>query len=53
MLECLLKLIGYGIFGYFYSGWNKFDFFVVCASILDIVLDVLGSSKISFLKVGP
>ena len=51
--ECLLKLMGYGFFGYFYSGWNKFDFFVVCASIVDIVLDLLGSSTISFLKIGP
>jgi len=51
--ECALKLLGYGIFGYFYSGWNRFDFFVICTSLLDIILDQLGSNTISFLKVGP
>ena len=35
------------------SDWNKFDFFVVCASILDFALEISGSSTISFLKVGP
>lgn len=51
--ECVLKLFGYGFSGYFYSGWNRFDFFVVCTSIIDIVLDVMGSNTISFLKFGP
>lgn len=39
MAECVLKLLGYGFFGYFYSGWNRFDFFVICTSLLDIILD--------------
>lgn len=51
--ESVLKLLAYGAKGYFYSGWNRFDFFVVCTSILDLVLDSLGSGTISFLKVGP
>ena len=51
--ECALKLFGYGFSGYFYSGWNRFDFFVVCTSIIDIILDVMGSNTISFLKFGP
>ena len=53
MAECALKLFGYGFFGYFYSGWNRFDFFVVCASLIDLALDLSGNSFISFLKVGP
>ena len=51
--EACMKLIGYGPKGYFYSGWNKFDFFVVSTSILDLVMDSLGQSFVSFLKVGP
>ena len=38
---------------YIKSDWNKFDFFVVCASLLDFALEISGSSTISFLKVGP
>ena len=53
MAECVLKLLGSGCFGSFYSDWNKFDFFVICTSLLDIILDQLGSGTISFLKVGP
>ncbi len=52
VIECICKLIAYNIKGYFHSGWNKFDFFVVCASILDFILGLLGNG-LSFLKVGP
>lgn len=37
VLECILKIIAFGPGGYFFNSWNKFDFFVVCASIVDIV----------------
>lgn len=40
--ECLLKIIAYGFSGYFFSGWNKFDFFVVMASIVDIIMSQMG-----------
>lgn len=53
IVEATLKLIGYGVKGYFYSGWNQFDFFVVSTSILDLVMSALGSSSLTFLKVGP
>lgn len=54
MAECVLKLAGYGFFGYFYSGWNRFDFFVVGTSILDILMEqFVGGAGIGFLKVGP
>lgn len=51
--EAILKIIAYGIRGYFHKGWNQFDFFVVCTSILDIIMNLLGNSFISFLKSGP
>jgi hypothetical protein len=40
--EAFLKIFAYGPRGYFYSNWNRFDFFVVCTSILDIALDYSG-----------
>ncbi len=52
-LELLLKLIVYGK-SYFLSGWNIFDFFVVSASVLDLILQYSGigsggASEISIL----
>ena len=42
--ELILKLMAYGK-DYFLSGWNIFDFFVVSASVLDIILQFSGSSS--------
>lgn len=44
ILELLLKIITYGR-AYFLSGWNVFDFFVVSASVLDIILQQSGISS--------
>ena len=41
IVEAALKFIAYGS-SYFESGWNKFDFFVVAASIFDVILEVSG-----------
>jgi hypothetical protein len=50
-VEAFLKIIAYGD-TYFEDSWNKFDFFVVISSILDILIFILGS-QLSFLAVGP
>ena len=42
--ELILKLIAYGK-SYFLSGWNIFDFFVVSASVFDIILQYSGASS--------
>jgi hypothetical protein len=39
IVEAVLKFIAYGS-SYFGSSWNKFDFFVVAASIFDIILEI-------------
>jgi len=52
IVECVLKLIGEGL-SYFSSNWNRFDFFVVCTSLLDIAMQTFLSSSLSFLRVGP
>ncbi|CAD8085427.1 unnamed protein product [Paramecium sonneborni] len=51
--EAILKIIALGPVGYMRNQWNQFDFFVVCASILDLILQFTGNSFISFLSAGP
>ncbi|CAD8189628.1 unnamed protein product [Paramecium octaurelia] len=51
--EAILKIIALGPVGYMRNSWNQFDFFVVCASILDLILQFTGNSFISFLSAGP
>jgi hypothetical protein len=50
IIEAGIKLIGLGIKGYFYFAWNIFDFFVVCSSIVDIIISNVTSSNTTFLK---
>jgi len=54
LVEAICKLIAFGK-TYFNNSWNKFDFFVVCASIFDILLklleDIGGGNNV--LAVGP
>lgn len=53
IVEAILKLIAFGK-SYFKNSWNKFDFFVVVASIFDVLLKFL-EKVISggFLTVAP
>ena len=50
ILECIIKLLGYGFRPYFHSGWNRFDFFVVIASIVDLAVANVEGFDASFLK---
>ena len=50
IIECILKLLGYGFIPYFHSGWNRFDFFVVISSIVDIAVSNVDGFNASFLK---
>ena len=40
LVEAILKLFVYR-WAYFYTGWNKFDFFVVASSLVDLGLEVI------------
>ncbi|XP_032905135.1 voltage-dependent N-type calcium channel subunit alpha-1B [Amblyraja radiata] len=40
-LECVLKLIAFGILNYFRDAWNVFDFITVLGSITDILVTEL------------
>lgn len=52
IIEASLKLTAFGS-SYFENGWNKFDFFVVTASILDISMDVIGTSSLEGIAFMP
>jgi hypothetical protein len=51
-LECFMKLIAHSSH-YFSSAWNKFDFFVVSASFLDIVMANMSANSLKVIRVGP
>jgi len=52
LVEACLKLYVYRK-AYFYTTWNKFDFFVVLASILDVFMDLISGAKLKALSVAP
>mmetsp|Transcript_23808 Transcript_23808/g.20743 ORF Transcript_23808/g.20743 Transcript_23808/m.20743 type:complete len:202 (+) Transcript_23808:1231-1836(+) len=49
----IFKWIALGFRGYFMSNWNKFDCFVVFSSIVDLLMEQLGSQLGNLLRVGP
>ncbi|XP_067270281.1 voltage-dependent R-type calcium channel subunit alpha-1E isoform X6 [Pseudorasbora parva] len=53
-VECVLKILAFGIMNYFRDTWNIFDFITVLGSIAEIVVDKLQSEKpfnMGFLKL--
>lgn len=52
-LEAVIKIVGLGLFTYFYDNWNKFDFFVVSISLLDVVFEYAGGKDLKILSIGP
>lgn len=52
LAEAILKITAYG-WSYFGTAWNKFDFFVVCSSLMDVVMDQMDAEQMQTLAVGP
>uniref|UniRef100_A0A6I8P6Y4 Voltage-dependent P/Q-type calcium channel subunit alpha-1A n=1 Tax=Ornithorhynchus anatinus TaxID=9258 RepID=A0A6I8P6Y4_ORNAN len=52
-LECLLKIMAFGILNYFRDAWNIFDFVTVLGSITDILVTEFGNNfiNLSFLRL--
>ncbi|XP_051759695.1 voltage-dependent R-type calcium channel subunit alpha-1E isoform X4 [Ctenopharyngodon idella] len=53
-VECVLKILAFGIMNYFRDTWNIFDFITVLGSITEIVVDKWHSGKsfnMGFLKL--
>lgn len=53
IIECAMKLFALGFTEYFYYHWNKFDFFVVLASIANLIAEQNSSSNLAFLRFAP
>ena len=53
IVEAGLKNIAFGPAGYFKNSWNRFDFFVVIASVLDICLSYFVQTSTNLLRIGP
>ena len=52
-LEAFLKIIALGFSNYIKNNWNKFDFFVVVSSLIDIILSFTDSDGGNMLRIGP
>ncbi|XP_062407950.1 voltage-dependent R-type calcium channel subunit alpha-1E-like [Sardina pilchardus] len=52
-LECILKIMAFGLVNYFRDTWNIFDFITVLGSITEIVVDLqsINAFNMSFLKL--
>ena len=48
--EATFKIIALGPTYYFFFGWNQFDFFVVIASIADLIIARIDGIDAAFLK---
>ncbi|CAH1786622.1 unnamed protein product [Owenia fusiformis] len=46
-IECILKLLGFGIGNYFRDKWNVFDFITVIGSITDVLVTQFGNNFIN------
>lgn len=52
VVEAALKLYVYRR-AYFNTTWNKFDFFVVVASLFDVFMELVGTDELAWLKGAP
>uniref|UniRef100_A0A8C2J1A2 Voltage-dependent P/Q-type calcium channel subunit alpha-1A n=1 Tax=Cyprinus carpio TaxID=7962 RepID=A0A8C2J1A2_CYPCA len=52
-MECILKIIAFGVLNYFKDAWNIFDCVTVLGSITDILVTELGNNfiNLSFLRL--
>ncbi|XP_074544873.1 voltage-dependent R-type calcium channel subunit alpha-1E-like isoform X3 [Halichoeres trimaculatus] len=52
-LECILKIMAFGLVNYFRDTWNIFDFITVLGSITEIIVDLqsVNTINMSFLKL--
>ncbi|XP_061588385.1 voltage-dependent R-type calcium channel subunit alpha-1E-like [Cololabis saira] len=52
-LECILKILAFGLVNYFRDTWNIFDFITVLGSISEIIVDLqsVNTINMSFLKL--
>jgi hypothetical protein len=52
-MEAVAKIIALTPKHYFSKAWNKFDFVVVCTSMIDIILSSFNVQQLRLLRIGP
>lgn len=52
IIEAILKIGAQGT-QYFLSNWNIFDFSIVCSSVINVGLDIMGKNFVMWLRSGP
>uniref|UniRef100_A0A8C8SNZ9 Voltage-dependent N-type calcium channel subunit alpha n=1 Tax=Pelusios castaneus TaxID=367368 RepID=A0A8C8SNZ9_9SAUR len=50
-MECILKIIAFGVLNYFRDAWNIFDFVTVLGSITDILVTEIAVSTDNFINL--
>uniref|UniRef100_A0A8D0L3M7 Voltage-dependent N-type calcium channel subunit alpha n=1 Tax=Sphenodon punctatus TaxID=8508 RepID=A0A8D0L3M7_SPHPU len=50
-MECILKIIAFGVLNYFQDAWNVFDFVTVLGSITDILVTEIAVSTNNFINL--
>uniref|UniRef100_A0A8D1YAF6 Voltage-dependent N-type calcium channel subunit alpha n=1 Tax=Sus scrofa TaxID=9823 RepID=A0A8D1YAF6_PIG len=52
-MECMLKIVAFGVLNYFRDAWNVFDFVTVLGSITDILVTEIANNfiNLSFLRL--
>uniref|UniRef100_A0A8C3IH59 Voltage-dependent N-type calcium channel subunit alpha n=1 Tax=Chrysemys picta bellii TaxID=8478 RepID=A0A8C3IH59_CHRPI len=50
-MECVLKIIAFGVLNYFRDAWNVFDFVTVLGSITDILVTEIAVSTDNFINL--
>lgn len=53
ILEAIIKILAYGVKGYFSNNWNKFDLLIITCSVAFIILQQSMQTNISLLKYAP
>ena len=51
-IEALLKIIAFGVGGYFGDPYNRFDFFIAAVAVADEVLSIMNLSFLRVFRVG-
>lgn len=52
-MEAVIKIIALTSKIYFSKAWNRFDFMVVCTSMIDIILSSFNVQQLKMLRLGP
>ena len=50
-IEFIIKILAYGLEGYFHTNWNRFDFFIVITSALDLIFGNIKIVDNKFLQI--